>query len=193
MASDFDALKKQFRARWKAEIPKLAGSREPASERLCSHIRKTEFFPKAKRIGLYVARQSELKVLELWDPTRCCFPKVLPDGRLEFYRVNDLTELTPGYHGILEPPAVMKMWVTDWRPGDFVLTPGAAFDKRGGRVGTGAGFYDRFLSTTSARPWGVGWEGQISREPVPVGPNDIRMWALCTEDGWRWAETPEAG
>ncbi len=185
MASALDTQKARLRALWKSDYAKHNAARDRASELLCSHIRKTEFFPKAKRIGLYVARQSELKVLELWDPARCCFPKVLPDGRLEFYRVNDLSELTPGYQGILEPPAVMLKWVTDWRPGDFVLTPGAAFDGRGGRVGTGAGFYDRFLSTVAARPWGVGWEVQIATEPVPVGSNDIAMWALCTEQGWR--------
>jgi 5-formyltetrahydrofolate cyclo-ligase len=191
VASDLLDQKARLRARWKNDFPKHTAARDRASELLCSHVRKTEFFPKAKRIGLYAARESELKVLELWDPTRCCFPKVLPDGRMEFYRVRHLGELQPGYQGILEPPATMLNWVTDWRPGDFILTPGAAFDRFGGRVGTGAGFYDRFLSTVAARPWAVGWEAQMSPEPVPVGPNDIRMWAICTEAGWRRVEAQD--
>lgn len=187
MASNFESLKTQFRNRWRAEAPKDSEARLLASESLCAHIRKTEQFTKARRIGLYMARPTELDVLDLWDPTRCAFPKVLPDGRLEFYRVNDLSELKPGYHNIQEPPGVMLKWVTDWRPGDFILVPGNYFDRAGGRVGSGAGFYDRFLSTTSARPWGVGYESQISPEPVPMGPVDIRMWAICTPDGWRRA------
>ena len=191
MATNFDAEKARYRARWKSEAPKDPQLKAKASEALCSHIRKTEFFPKAKRIALFASRESELNVLELWDPTRCCFPKLLPDGRLEFYRVRHLGELTPGYQGILEPPALMPMWVTDWRPFDIVLVPGAAFGKFGGRIGTGLGFYDRFLSTTAARPWATGWEAQVASEPLPMAANDIRMWAIATEAGWRRVEAQD--
>lgn len=188
MASEFESQKARLRGRWRETYPKVAATRKAASERLCAAVRKTEFFAKAKRIGLYAARETELDVLPLWDPARCGFPKILPDGRMEFYRVNDLSELLPGYGNIPEPSAVMLKWITDWRPGDFILVPGAVFDREGGRIGSGKGFYDRFLKTTSARPWGVGWEAQVSPEPVPVGANDVRMWALCTEEGWRRVE-----
>jgi 5,10-methenyltetrahydrofolate synthetase len=66
--------------------------------------------------------------------------------RLALYRVTTPgTELRPGVWGIPEPdparcpPAACEAI-------DFVLVPGVVFDPRGGRIGYGAGYYDRLLA-----------------------------------------------
>lgn len=53
-------------------------------------------------------------------------------------------ELESGAYGILEPK---KEFIreTDPKSVDLVLIPGVAFDRRGFRIGYGAGYYDRFL------------------------------------------------
>ena len=90
-----------------------------------------------------------------------------------------------------------------WRPGDalvperfgtmrsdgpviepnFLLVPLLAFDRRGYRVGYGAGYYDRTLARLPGRfRLGVAYAGQQLDE-VPAGPYDERLDAVATEDG----------
>lgn len=69
---------------------------------------------------------------------------------------------------------------------DVVLVPGALFDRRGGRLGHGRGYYDRLLAT--CRPAvirvGVTTAGAIV-ERLPTEPHDIAMTHLATETGVR--------
>jgi 5-formyltetrahydrofolate cyclo-ligase len=52
-------------------------------------------------------------------------------------------DLTPGFHGILEPAAFCEEARDDAI--ELVIAPGLAFTPRGDRIGYGGGFYDRFL------------------------------------------------
>nr|HET6183896.1 5-formyltetrahydrofolate cyclo-ligase [Acetobacteraceae bacterium] len=64
---------------------------------------------------------------------------------------------------------------------DFLLVPLLAFDRRGGRIGYGAGFYDRTLAALpSAFALGCAFAAQEVAE-VPVGPYDVRLDAVATE------------
>jgi len=64
---------------------------------------------------------------------------------------------------------------------DFLLVPLLAFDRRGGRLGYGAGFYDRTLSLLSPRfALGCAFASQEVPE-VPMGPHDARLDAVATE------------
>jgi 5-formyltetrahydrofolate cyclo-ligase len=58
---------------------------------------------------------------------------------------------------------------------DCVLVPGVAFDTRGGRLGRGGGFYDRYLTRVDlSRRLGVCFHCQIA-EHVPMQPHDARV------------------
>ena len=67
-----------------------------------------------------------------------------------------------------------------------VLVPGLAFDRRGGRLGRGGGYYDRFLPALP--PWaprvGVVSE-RLVVQALPTDPHDVPMTHLATEDGVR--------
>jgi 5-formyltetrahydrofolate cyclo-ligase len=66
---------------------------------------------------------------------------------------------------------------------DFLLVPLLAFDAKGGRLGYGAGFYDRTLPTLPNRfRLGCAYAAQRVDE-VPVGPYDIPLDAVATENG----------
>jgi len=94
--------------------------------------------------------------------------------------------LVQGRHGILEPPAdAPGLAVEDL---DLVVAPGVGFDSSGGRIGRGAGLYDRFLS----QPGFMGIvaalaiEAQIvdrlpMREPGTTELPDQRMNVIFTE------------
>lgn len=67
---------------------------------------------------------------------------------------------------------------------DIFLTPGLAFDRRGGRVGNGAGYYDRVLASrrTDALAVGVTVEDRVF-DSVPMEPHDEWLDMLATEVG----------
>jgi 5-formyltetrahydrofolate cyclo-ligase len=67
---------------------------------------------------------------------------------------------------------------------DFLLVPLLAFDRRGHRLGYGAGFYDRTLAglPEGRDALGVAYAGQEVPE-VPAGPTDMRLDAVATDNG----------
>jgi 5-formyltetrahydrofolate cyclo-ligase len=66
---------------------------------------------------------------------------------------------------------------------DVICVPGVAFDHEGGRVGYGAGFYDRFLRTvdaTSVRA-AIAFDLQVVDEELPSGHADVPVDIVVTE------------
>jgi len=66
---------------------------------------------------------------------------------------------------------------------DMLLVPLLAFDATGGRLGYGGGFYDRTLAALPGRfRLGCAFATQ-QLDAVPVGPYDMRLDAVATENG----------
>ena len=66
---------------------------------------------------------------------------------------------------------------------DVFLTPGLAFDRRGGRLGRGGGFYDRVLAERRTDSAAVGVTvSQRVVESVPMEPHDEPVDWLATEE-----------
>jgi 5-formyltetrahydrofolate cyclo-ligase len=144
-------------------------------------------FAAAETVCLYVSFRSELETLPL---IRQCLargkqvavPLTCPDPpHLEAYRIAGLDELRPGYCGILEPAPLHSARVEP-RTIEVVIVPGSVFDSRGGRLGYGGGYYDRFLGgeAPGALRIGLCFELQLVAE-VPLLPHDQRLDFLVTE------------
>ncbi|MBQ2851752.1 MAG: 5-formyltetrahydrofolate cyclo-ligase [Thermoguttaceae bacterium] len=91
-----------------------------------------------------------------------------------------LSDLTSGAFGIWEPlPNPSRLLAP--AAFDLVLVPGLAFDLDGGRLGRGAGFYDRFLATLppKTRLVGVALDEQLV-EKTPRDAFDLPVDALAT-------------
>lgn len=90
--------------------------------------------------------------------------------------------LTPDALGVLAPPPS----ATALAP-DLVIAPLLAFDRKGGRLGQGAGHYDRTLANLRAvRPvfvLGLAYAGQ-EVDQVPTELHDQRLDAILTETGY---------
>ena len=119
----------------------------------------------------------------LGDGKTLLLPRVEREG-LTLYEVRDLArDLSPGTWGIREP-IPERCPVSDPGIVDFALIPGVAFDRKGGRLGYGGGFYDRLLASLPDGPPLVSgaFEVQVVDE-VPVGPHDAPVHAVVTEEG----------
>ena len=89
--------------------------------------------------------------------------------------------LAAGRYGILEPPASAR----EVSP-DVLFVPLAAYDRRGFRLGYGAGYYDSSLDALRRQKTvvAVGVAFSIQEvEAVPTEPHDQRLDALITECG----------
>lgn len=102
---------------------------------------------------------------------------------LALYQVDGEHALKAGVWGIREPDPVLCAPVS---PGelDFVLTPGVAFDRRGGRIGYGKGYYDRLLASCleeGGRPWTVAGAFDVQLvDAVPLEEHDVPVHAVAT-------------
>jgi 5-formyltetrahydrofolate cyclo-ligase len=110
---------------------------------------------------------------------------VVETNTLELFLLEDVSELVEGAYKILEPKEELRKLprkIVKPEELDLVMVPGTAFDKRGGRMGQGKGYYDRLLA--SARPdaplVGVAFDCQIFDE-IPVDAHDVFMDLVLTE------------
>jgi 5-formyltetrahydrofolate cyclo-ligase len=86
----------------------------------------------------------------------------------------------PGDTMIAERFGTMRP-IGEERTPDFLLVPLLAFDRRGGRLKYGAGYYDRTLPTLPPH-FALGCAFAAQEVPaVPMGPRDVRLDAVATE------------
>lgn len=73
---------------------------------------------------------------------------------------------------------------TPMRAPDLIVTPLVGFDRHGGRIGQGAGHYDRaFQQFPGARRLGFAWSVQETNA-VPHDPWDVALHAIVTEQAF---------
>ena len=108
--------------------------------------------------------------------SRLVCPRVFrAERRLRLFEVQDLAaDFEPGVLGIPEPkPGCREVSPEDV---DWTLAPGLGFDRRGYRIGRGAGHYDRLLP--KLRPDAPAWALMLTPqwvEDMPVKPHDHRL------------------
>lgn len=165
--------------------------RDAASRSIFGKVTSLAAYRRAGSVMAYVGIGSELGT----DPF---LRSILRDGKtlvlprvnraekvLDLYEVRDLArDLEPGVWGILEPRPDPGSAV-EVGAVDLALVPGVAFDRRGGRLGHGAGFYDKLLGKAGRRPLLVAgaFEVQVV-ESLPVEPHDVFMDFVATEGSW---------
>ena len=120
----------------------------------------------------------------LWERgTRVLLPVFLPDGNLDWAAYDGPGSLEPAGHGLVEP--------TGPRHGrgalaavDAVVCPALAVDRSGGRLGRGAGCYDRALSLRGpGRPAvAVVYDDEFV-DSVPGEEHDLRVDAVVVPSG----------
>ena len=138
----------------------------------------------------YVPIRAEVDVRPLiewcWSRRiRVVVPKVIRErNAFSLHAIERFDDLEPGAWGIPEPkPSAPEL--PDVRLVDAVIVPGVAFDPRGGRLGYGGGYYDRFMRRCREEGAGpfklaLAFDVQIVPE-VPMDAHDFRVDAIITE------------
>jgi 5-formyltetrahydrofolate cyclo-ligase len=162
-----------------------AAEASAAGEAAALHLTRADFWRTARSVLVYAAVGGELDPAAVaeaaWsDGKRVFLPSPQPaELALRPRQWARGETLVPGPYGIPVPPtgALVDGDI------DLVCVPGLAFDATGGRLGSGLGYYDRWLGA-HPRAWsvGLGYRWQVV-EHVPMSLHDVRMRALLTPLG----------
>lgn len=145
-------------------------------------------YKNSRNIFSYISYKSETdtkKIIEtaLKDGKNVYVPRTLYDKRImEVVKIDSLDNLVEDRYGILEPEKDKKA-VKDYDIFDLIIVPGTAFDKRGGRMGYGAGYYDKFFRKLRKKinKTALAYDFQIIGE-VPMSRFDERVDLIITEN-----------
>jgi 5-formyltetrahydrofolate cyclo-ligase len=154
-----------------------AGDIAADSIALCERL--SRFLPPASCILTYLAFRNEPDLSLLFDllpDVNWIVPRIAEGRRLVIHPY-DPARLARHRFGMLEPTADLP--VVDPTTLEVALVPGVAFDRRGGRLGFGGGYYDCFLPTTPALRIGIAFDQCVADE-LPCGEHDQRMDWLAT-------------
>ena len=140
----------------------------------------------------YVDFRDEVETTRFFTEFFCC-SMIVPfcDGNeIVPFRLRMLDELEPGYKGIPEPKVSLRsdpMRIVLPETIELAIVPGLAFDRKGKRLGRGAGFYDRFLPKlpSAAIVIGLAFECQVF-DSIPTEPHDRAVNILVTESTVRY-------
>lgn len=147
---------------------------------------ESPYFAGAAKLSLYSSFQNEVLTDEIFQKAveagkEVCYPRVIRGGgrHLAFFKVGGLKELSPGSYEIPEPREKEERV----KPASFdlVIAPGIAFDRKGGRLGYGKGYYDMALNGVKCDIVALAYEFQVLNENIPVEPHDVAITAIITE------------
>ncbi|KEO81560.1 5-formyltetrahydrofolate cyclo-ligase [Tumebacillus flagellatus] len=112
--------------------------------------------------------------------TVCAPVTIVDERRLIPVKLRCADDVILGAYDIREP--ANRSDTVDAEEIDLVVLPGVGFDREGGRLGYGGGYYDRFLP--KLKPGtpriAVAYELQML-DAVPLEPHDARLDAVVTE------------
>jgi len=164
--------------------------RQAMSSAIARKILLLEEFVRGSTIFIYIDFRSEVETRFLIGELlkqgkRVVAPVTLvKEKRLLPVEIRDLEkDLVPGYCLIPEPRmAIRKSRRVFAGEIEIILLPGSVFDERGGRLGYGGGYYDRFMAHEApmARRIGMAFELQVV-DSLDLQPHDQKVDLVVTE------------
>jgi 5-formyltetrahydrofolate cyclo-ligase len=145
-------------------------------------------FLEAKIALLYIENPNEVKSTEIirhtFDQNKIVvLPLVKTDTKkFKLFKIDDFAkDLKPGQNGILQPdPGRCRTVPIDCI--DIAIIPGVAFDEKGGRIGSGDGYYDRLIPhlPVTTRKVALALDYQIIPQ-VPIDSHDKHVDIIITD------------
>jgi len=185
--------KPELRREARARLASLTREeRDRASAAIATRLWSVPEVAEAETLLLFSGRADEVET----DPIAIeairrgitiAYPLIRPaSGTLTLHRVESPEALVAGSHRIREPDPAQAPPVAPASV-DAVLVPGLAWDRTGGRLGRGAGYFDRLFADPEWRGFRCGLFFAWQELPaVPRDPWDAPLHAVVTDLGvWR--------
>ena len=157
-----------------------------AAESAARHFTQLPGWLSASRIALYLANDGEIDTMPLSALCRTAgkqlyLPAVHEKTVMTFAEWLEGSELVANRFGIPQPqPGTPRYLVSEL---DIIVVPLVAWDRQGGRLGMGGGFYDRALAGVQGTLL-VGLAHALQEVPaVPADAWDIALDCVVTENG----------
>ncbi len=153
------------------------------SGKIIRRLTDTAFYQESGTVMAYCSAFGEVDTMGLlaclWADGKSVYVPVCDMEKREAYpvRIKGMADLRPGAYGILEPKNCLPEAPDKL---DMILVPGIAFDRRGGRIGFGMGYYDKLLRNTRAWKAALAYNFQII-DDVFSQPHDVPMDCIITE------------
>lgn len=143
-------------------------------------------YVEATTVLTYVSVSSEVSTrmfieCALRDGKTVAVPRCLPGHCLEFVAITSLDQLIAAPFGLLEPPKELPALTEEQMNASICIVPALLVDIKGYRLGYGAGFYDRFLSTYPGKKICLAYQQNLSRTMLPHTTFDVAVDEVITE------------
>ncbi len=159
--------------------------RKLAADKALGLILQMPEWKRAQTVCLYASFKSELATSGLLESAlragkKIILPRVADENqRCTLHHVANPASLVLSSLGIPEPSAELP--TIEPTAVDLFLVPGIGFDREGNRLGHGAGFYDRLLSSARSKGFRLGYSYDFQVVPaIPCEPHDVRVNAVAT-------------
>lgn len=155
-------------------------------DRITQKLLATSEYAEATTVLTYVSVSSEVSTrmfieCALRDGKTVAVPRCLPGHCLEFVAIASLEQLIAAPFNLLEPSRELPALTEDQMSNAICIVPALLVDTKGYRLGYGAGFYDRFLSTYPGKKICLAYQQNLSRETLPHTAFDVAVDMVITE------------
>ena len=162
--------------------------RSVLDDRITQKLLATSEYAEATTVLTYVSVSSEVStrmIIEsaLRDGKTVAVPRCLPGHCLEFVAIVSLEQLVAAPFNLLEPAKELPAVTEDQKNNSICIVPALLVDTKGYRLGYGAGFYDRFLSTYPGKKICLAYQQSLSRTTLPHTAFDVPIDMVITESG----------
>ena len=160
--------------------------RSVLDDRITQKLLATSEYAEATTVLTYVSVSSEVSTrmfieCALRDGKTVAVPRCLPGHCLEFVAITSLDQLIAAPFGLLEPPKELPALTEEQMNASICIVPALLVDIKGYRLGYGAGFYDRFLSTYPGKKICLAYQQNLSRTMLPHTAFDVAVDEVITE------------
>ncbi len=160
--------------------------RSVLDDRITQKLLATSEYAEATTVLTYVSVSSEVSTrmfieCALRDGKTVAVPRCLPGHCLEFVAIASLEQLVAAPFNLLEPVKELPALTEDQKNNSICIVPALLVDAKGYRLGYGAGFYDRFLSTYPGKKICLAYQQSLSRTTLPHTAFDIAVDLVITE------------
>ena len=160
--------------------------RSVLDDRITQKLLATSEYAEATTVLTYVSVSSEVSTrmfieCALRDGKTVAVPRCLPGHCLEFVAIASLEQLVAAPFNLLEPVKELPAVTEDQKNNSICIVPALLVDTKGYRLGYGAGFYDRFLSTYPGKKICLAYQQNLSRTTLPHTVFDVAVDVVITE------------